>query len=133
MSGVWVMKDGVVQQVEGDEAERLLKEAGARQLKDAEARRLLEKQSLTAAGGKRLLHIPSGQVVLSLAELEEWLVDLRWERNDNEDDKELVHFYKPGDHQLGPITIPRDFSHLSSDNIRDIALKTRGTFGIAHS
>jgi hypothetical protein len=130
MAGVWVMKDGVMRLAEGDEAARLLKEADARRQKEAEARRLLEKQSPMPKGVKRLLHIPSGKVVLSSSELEEMLVEQGWQRYDDSDNTALLQFNKPGN-VLGPISVPRDFADLTSDHIREVARRTGGTtFGV---
>ncbi|KAL6902078.1 hypothetical protein ACP4OV_004954 [Aristida adscensionis] len=105
MSGVWVFKNGVARLVE--------KENG---------------QEASAAAGRRkaLVHVPSGQVIRSYAELETDLKALGWERY--YEDPALVQFHKRG--SLDLISLPSDFARFSAVHMYDIVLKNRDVFRV---
>ena len=104
MSGVWVFKDGVV--------------------------RLVEKQGGETSGGSRrkiLVHVPTGEVITSNEMLEGKLSALGWERYPPADPS-LLQFHQRSTVHL--ITVPRDFSRISTVHMYDIVVKTRNVFEV---
>ncbi|XP_010914149.1 flowering-promoting factor 1-like protein 3 [Elaeis guineensis] len=102
MSGVWVFnKKGVV---------RLVEVPGA----EPSSRR------------KVLVHVPTNEVVTSYEMLERKLAPLGWERYHCNPD--LVQFHQRSSVHL--ISLPRDFSRLTSVHMYDVVVKSRNVFEV---
>ncbi|XP_008777768.1 flowering-promoting factor 1-like protein 3 [Phoenix dactylifera] len=103
MSGVWVFnKRGVVRLVEVPGGE------------PSSSRR------------KVLVHVPTGEVITSYELLEQKLAPLGWERYHS--NPELVQFHQRSSVHL--ISLPRDFSRLTSVHMYDVVVKSRNVFEV---
>ncbi|KAJ3699908.1 hypothetical protein LUZ61_003613 [Rhynchospora tenuis] len=105
MSGVWVFKNGVV---------RLVENPGS------------DYTTSFSVDGKVLFFIPTKAVIASYDMLEMKLVSLGWERQYN--DTDLLQFKKQSSTDL--ISIPKDFSSLTSVHFYDIMIKNREAFRV---
>ncbi|KAJ0985075.1 hypothetical protein J5N97_003431 [Dioscorea zingiberensis] len=103
MSGVWVFRNGVV--------------------------RLRENPAGNALGYRRkaLAYIPTNEVIVSHEMLENKLAELGWERY-HSDSTVLLQFHKNNSVHL--ISVPRDFTRLTSVHMYDIVVKTRNVFEV---
>ncbi|KQJ94666.1 flowering-promoting factor 1-like protein 3 [Brachypodium distachyon] len=108
MSGVWVFKDGIVRRVEKDNPGGSSSNSGS------------------MGRPKVLVHVPSGEVVLSYDILERRLQELGWERYLN--DPCLLQFHQRSTVHL--ISVPRDFSRFKLVHMYDIVVKTRNVFEV---
>ncbi|KAL6650500.1 hypothetical protein ACP70R_001910 [Stipagrostis hirtigluma subsp. patula] len=105
MSGVWVFEGGMVRRADSDPP------TGGRG---------------GAAGGKVLVHVPSGEVVTSYEVLERRLRELGWERYLH--DPCLLQFHQRSTVHL--ISVPRDFARLKLLHMYDVVVKTRNVFEV---
>ncbi|XP_020595145.1 flowering-promoting factor 1-like protein 3 [Phalaenopsis equestris] len=108
MSGVWVFKKGVIR----------LENPGGEQ-----------GDGHGLAGGSRrkvLVHLPTNKVISSYDILEEKLGELGWERYPG--DSSLVQFHKRSSVYL--ISLPREFSRLTTVHMYDIVVKSRNVFEV---
>lgn len=103
MSGVWRFKDGVL---------RLDSRAGE-----------------AGGGGRRkvLVHVPTNEVITSNEMLERKLASLGWERYPP-GDPALLQFHQRSTVHL--ITVPTDFSRISTVHMYDVVVKTRNIFEV---
>ncbi|KAL0903467.1 hypothetical protein M5K25_027851 [Dendrobium thyrsiflorum] len=109
MSGVWVFKNGVIR----------LENPGGGEQGDGHSR----------AGGSRrkvLVHLPTNEVISSYDMLETKLGELGWERYSG--DSSLLQFHKRSSVYL--ISLPREFSRLSTVHMYDIVVKSRNVFEV---
>lgn len=100
MSGVWVIKNGVM--------------------------RLVENPANEQSRRRVLLHTPTNEVITSYSSLEVKLVELGWERY--HDDPDLIQFHKRP--SLDLISLPKDFRHFKSMHMYDIVVKNRDSFRV---
>lgn len=104
MSGVWVFnKKGVV--------------------------RLVEVPGVVPGNNSRrkvLVHVPTNEVITSYEMLEQKLAPLGWERYHH--NPELVQFHQRSSVHL--ISLPMDFSRLTSVHMYDVVVKSRNVFEV---
>ncbi|XP_047975910.1 flowering-promoting factor 1-like protein 3 [Salvia hispanica] len=103
MSGVWAFKDGVVRLVEND--------------KDNAAE---------YHGKKKLVHVPSNEVMASYDMLQSKLTELGWERY--YEDPGLLQFHKKSTINL--ISLPKDFNKFWPVHMNDIIVKNPNVFEV---
>ncbi|KAK9683935.1 hypothetical protein RND81_10G176000 [Saponaria officinalis] len=115
MSGVWVFKNnGVIRLVENPHNQGENNQGGS----SSDQPRMRK---------KKLVHLPSGQVITSYRMLEQILRELGWETYYS-GDIELIQFHKRFSIDL--ISLPRDFSKFSSVYMYDIVVKNPNVFQV---
>ncbi|XP_074586159.1 flowering-promoting factor 1-like protein 3 [Curcuma longa] len=112
MSGVWVFKNGVVRlENPGGGGEG---SSGGRGGGSSRRRR------------KVLVHLPTEEVMASHEVLERYLRELGWEHYPST--PELIQYHQRSSVHL--ISLPRDFSRVSSVHMYDIVVKCRNIFEV---
>lgn len=103
MSGIWVLPDRKIS---------LNDDGGSSSEKQSDAKK------------KELVHLPTGEVISSYQSLERILTELGWERY--YDNPELFQFHKRTSIDL--ISLPKNFSKLTSIHMYDIVIKNPKVF-----
>ncbi|KAK1270617.1 Flowering-promoting factor 1-like protein 1 [Acorus gramineus] len=114
MSGVWVFKHGVA---------RLISRPTREELERSEA----ELEALKGQPKRVLVHVPSEQTITCYEDLERRLVELGWERYNNNND--LIQFHRSSS-SVHLISLPKNFSDFKSTHMYDIVVKNRHSFRV---